>query len=516
MPTDHQSQSLSSAASADNFPLYWPPPQDVVDTGAIWFYLPGLRLTPEQPPPRKCTVVVNAEQIRVTTYPNCSCADKDVKANGTVRQLIVDEPQGFRRAYIKLRRQRYKCKSCRKTVFQPLECVVDIRCLTQPGRETAKGRKTKRLLITKRLHEYIQIESLIRPDLAVAKATGVSVSIVRAIRNEFSAKLEKEIKFETPRVMGIDGVRVDGKLCTILTDIEAGLVVDLLEGHNKEIIVDWLEALADKKEIKLVPMDMSTTECPAVSKALPHSVIIIDPFHILRMANGMMDAVRLHYYPQRKKDRQPGEKRRPRPEPFRMRRSKLEERSKDLETWFKVQPELEIAYNLKEDFLEIWEDEFADVTSATGRSAAARKRYERWEGKIPKGDEYKIVKAQCAKIQKTVEEWETYIFNYFDYPFTNAFTESANRWIKDDNRTLRGCSFKTARARLLFGTYLRKQREEFFKQDEAQLRPNLHKHRQQHIDTAIKRARRKALARLEEIDGPEPEGSVQASFDFLN
>src|SRR5215213_2062856 len=105
MSTDHQSQTLSSVASAGNFPPNWTPPHNevgTVDTVAGLHYLPGLRLTLEQPPPGKCTVVVKAEQVRVATYPKCGCVVKDVKANGTVKQLILDEPRGFRRVFIEL------------------------------------------------------------------------------------------------------------------------------------------------------------------------------------------------------------------------------------------------------------------------------------------------------------------------------------------------------------------------------------------------------------------------------
>lgn len=515
MPTDHQSQSLSSTASTGNIPPYWSPPQDTVDQGADSYYLPGLRLKPQQPPNGKCTVVEEAEQVRVKSYPTCNCACKEVKANGTIKQLIIDVPRGFRRVYIKLRRQRYMCKTCGMTVVQPLQCVVETRCLTQPGRQTPQGRKTKRLLITKRLLEYIQVESLLRPDLAVAKASGVSVRVVRAIRNAFTARLEKEVKFETPRVLGIDGVRIGGRFRINLTDIEAGLVVEVLVGAKKKLIRDWLKSLSDPDKIKIVLMDMCTTEYEAIKEVLPNCIIIIDRFHIQRMANQMMDAVRTRFYPRAKKERKPGEKR-PRPEPFRMRRSRLEGRTKYLEAWFKVKPELGIAYNLKEDFLEIWDDDFTDVTSATGRSAAARKRYEQWEEKIPQEKEYEALRANCAKIKGAIKEWGTYVFNYFDYPFTNAFTESMNRQIKDNNRELRGCSFETARARIIYGTYLRKQREEGYQHDEAKLRPHLHKRRPQTVDEMIERVRQEALTRLEEVDENEPQGLVQTSFDFLN
>lgn len=242
MSTDHQGQSPSTAASTGDIL------SSLDAAGAKSPYLPGLRLKSQQPPDGKCTIVEEAEQVRVPTYPACLCPDKQVKANGTNPQLIIDVPRGFRRVYIKLRRQRYQCKTCGMTVLQPLECVVETRCLTKPDRQTPKGRKTKRLLITQRLLEYIQIESLLRPDLAVANATGVSARIVRAIRRKFTDWLKDEVKFETPRVLGIDGVRINGGLCTILTDIEEGLVIEVLKGAKKDIIKDWIETLSEEEK----------------------------------------------------------------------------------------------------------------------------------------------------------------------------------------------------------------------------------------------------------------------------
>ena len=52
--------------------------------------------------------------------------------------------------------------------------------------------------------------------------------------------------------------------------------------------------------------------------------------------------------------------------------------------------------------------------------------------------------------------WGDYVFNYFDYPYTNAFTESSNRRVKDIQREGRGGDFKTVRAKMIFGTLQRR------------------------------------------------------------
>lgn len=532
MSTDHQSLPLPFGPEIVGIPPPYTPPADPVGAESDPYDLPGLRFDPRKRVVKNCTIVEEAEQVKVETYPDCGCPEKTVKANGHDLQTMIDEPRGNRRVFIKLKRQRWKCKLCEATVSQPLECAVDIRCLTEPGRKTKEGCKTKRLLITRRLLKYMQIESLLRPDLKVARDVGVSVRVVKGIRDDFSPRLEKEIKFETPLVLGIDGVRVDGKMRIILTDIVEGLVIDLLEDANKEIIEERLRAFPDREKIKFVSMDMCGTQCSAVEAALPHAIIIVDRWHIQKKANELMDAMRLRLFPQRKKDREPGKKKRPRPEPFRMRRNKLEALSNSLKAtprndlvdwsaylkeWFKEYPLLEVTYNLKEDFLEIWDNEFNEVSTTTGRSAAALKLYKEWEKTIPQGEEYAVLRKKCAKmIRAAMEDWGEYIFNYFNFPFTNAFTESANRWIKDDNRVLRGCSFKTARYRLILGCYLRREREQSLREEDALFRPNLHKARRQNVDTATMRAYRLALAYLEEMEKAEPQGLVQVSLDFTN
>jgi hypothetical protein len=85
----------------------------------------------------------------------------------------------------------------------------------------------------------------------VAEATGISVRIVREIRNRYVDKLKSEVKFETPRVLGIDGVCTAGKLCIILTDIEESLMIDLLEGANKDVIESGLKGLPDPSNIHM-------------------------------------------------------------------------------------------------------------------------------------------------------------------------------------------------------------------------------------------------------------------------
>jgi transposase len=65
-------------------------------------------------------------------------------------------------------------------------------------------------------------------------------------------------------------------------------------------------------------------------------------------------------------------------------------------------------------------------------------------------------------ILTAMTNWETEIFNYFDHPITNAYTEALNGLIKMVNRTGRGYSFEALRAKILYTEGLKKIRRPRF------------------------------------------------------
>lgn len=69
---------------------------------------------------------------------------------------------------------------------------------------------------------------------------------------------------------------------------------------------------------------------------------------------------------------------------------------------------------------------------------------------------------------KAMSNWEEEIFNYFNFPITNAHTESLNRIIKTMNHVGRGYSFEAFRAKILFTKGYRKvKRKKKFKEVEV-------------------------------------------------
>jgi len=72
----------------------------------------------------------------------------------------------------------------------------------------------------------------------------------------------------------------------------------------------------------------------------------------------------------------------------------------------------------------------------------ALETYDLWESLITEE-----LQEYFNPVAKTVNNWKEYIFNYFDYRYTNAATEAINGLIKVMNRNGRGYSFDVLRTK---------------------------------------------------------------------
>jgi hypothetical protein len=300
--------------------------------------------------------------------------------------------------------------------------------------------------------------------------------------------LDETIRFETPRVLGLDGVfaRVkdeEGKSrkreCAIFTDIEAGLVIDLRPGATINEVRDRLRELPHPERVKIVLIDMSPALLAAVRQALPHAIIVVDLFHIQSKINEGLDNVRKRL--RRAATRQKGQLTMCRKELLRKRREQLTPPElKELEMWFDIKPDLRLAYDVVEACLQIWH---------SSSSRTSRARYQRWLGRFPLE-----LRKDFAELLSAFKNWGKFIFNYFDHRYTNAFTESSNRLVKDIQREARGCGFDTLRGKVVHGTLLKKELEE------AREEEMLRKKRKPQAEGATKRRRRRKKSTDTETD----------------
>jgi transposase len=345
------------------------------------------------------------------------CGSSRLIGHGRNEQVIRDLPTHGKRLAIYVDTRRWRCQNCGKTFMETLPAV------------NAKREMTDRLV------KWIGQQSLKRTFASIADDTGLDEKTIRNIFRDYVNELEAQFRFETPKWMGIDEIHLIRPRC-VISNIGNNTIVNMLPNRDKKTVVNYLYQLEGKREVQYVAMDMWTPYRDAVQTVLPDARIVIDKFHVVRMANDALEKVRKGLREQLTPKQRRG---------LMHDRFVLLKRERDLndqellllDGWTRNYPELGAAYRLKEDFCAIYEQ------STNQRAAIAA--YEDWsKAVVPE------VRDAFSDLIRAFTNWQPFILNYFEHPVTNAYTESLNSLIRVMNRLGRGYNFEALRAKILF------------------------------------------------------------------
>ncbi len=344
------------------------------------------------------------------------CHSSNLVGFGRREQLVKDLPMHGRRVGIYVSTRRMQCRGCNKTFSEALPEVDEHR------------------IMTRRLVEWIGKQSVKRTFASIAEEVGVVEGTIRLIFKDYVSNLEKTIRFETPKWMGIDEIHLI-KPRGVITNIANNTIVELLPNRTKETVVRFLHHLEGKDRIQYVAMDMWQPYRDACAAVIPDAQIVIDKFHVVKMANESMEKVRKGL-----RERLTIKQRRglmhDRFVLLRRERDLTDKDSLLLSGWLKNYDEMGIAYRLKEDFFGIYDAQSPDE---------AQGRYLEWKSRITPE-----VAPAFHDLVRAWDNWTPWILGYFDHPITNAYTESLNSLIRVMDRLGRGYSFEALRAKILF------------------------------------------------------------------
>lgn len=366
-----------------------------------------------------------------TGQPLCPHCDSDnLVGFGRNEQLIRDLPTHGKRAGIYVNTRRYKCRSCGKTFYERLPGVDDKR------------------LMTTRLVKWMGEQSISRPFSHVADDIGVTVNTVKNVFNDHIEVLGRTVRFKTPQWMGIDEIHIIKKPRCVVTNIEEHTIVNMLGDREKKTVIGYLSRLEGSRDIKCVTMDMWPTYRDAVRHVMPQATIVVDKFHVLRLANQCLETVRKGIRGNLTQKQRRGLMH----DRFILLRREKELEGRDsitLESWTRNFPALGAAYRAKEDFFAIY-----DLLERRD----AEEMFHRWAARLDPE-----IQADFHPLVRAVNNWMPEIMTYFDHPLTNAYTESLNNLIRSANRIGRGYSFEALRAKILYTRGVAKIRKPKFK-----------------------------------------------------
>jgi len=211
---------------------------------------------------------------------------------------------------------------------------------------------------------------------------------------------------------------------TTVADVENHQIIDILPTRKYVDVAGWIDQQPEawKERIRFGALDMSATYAAVYSVMLPKAHQVVDPFHLIALANRCLDTVR-----RRVQTEQTGHRGRKDDPLYRARRVLLmgEEKLDDEATARLASllelgdpnAEVAIAYRIKERLRDFYR---------TGDPDEARQILEELKAHCLK----RAMPAEVRKLGRTIRTWFDKICNYHLAKVTNGPTESLNNLIK--------------------------------------------------------------------------------------
>ncbi len=358
--------------------------------------------------------------VAPTACPTCHNA---LYRHGSQRQTYLDTPMHGKRVVIEIDRKRYRCKVCGKTLFEPMPAM-----------------DSKRLATT-RMVQHIERHCLRKTFAELSREVGVDDKTIRHIFDDYVARLKETVAFETPEVLGIDELKIIGQYRAMITNVENLALFDMLPTRNKADLIAYFKTMPGKDKVRILTMDLWNVYRQVAQDQFPGRMVVADRFHVVRMANDSIEKVRKAI----RKGLETRDRLKLKDDRFVLlaREKNLDDKARaKLEKWTEMFPALGAAYKAKEAFHDIYTHASKDD---------AQKAAQEWLQSVDKDVAWAFRETMGA-----LQIWWTEIFNHYDYPTSNAYTESINNIAKGMNRMGRGYSFDVIRARLLFDDDARK------------------------------------------------------------
>lgn len=353
--------------------------------------------------------------------PRCHCDAPDVVKHGKRIVHFRDHPIQRQETYLRITRQRYRCRTCASILLEYLPFIDEKRRMTVRFREQ---------LFDDGIHMKFTMGGSIN---------GVKESLVRRVfKEEASARL-KNYLYDLPRVMGMDEKVLGGTPRFVVGDVENRLLLDITDSRKKLDLVTYFKKWehSERMKVEVITQDMYWGYKTLNEQYFKAATIVVDRFHVVRYADWAVSEVRRKI--QASATNEDRIELKDKMDLFQTRPQKLGDEDRgEIKRLFKKHPKLEEAVTVKEWFYAIYHCQ---------TRAEAEKEYEAWRNLVPDD-----MKGPFGKIFSFMREsrWRRLVFNYFDHRYTNGYVEAVNGLLDEISRAGRGYDLETLRAKALF------------------------------------------------------------------
>lgn len=339
------------------------------------------------------------------------CNSRLVIRRGQKWRWFRTVPIGCRTVWIRLAIQRVHCMLC------SLVRQVKIH-FADPHRTYTRGFERYALELSRRM----TIKD-------VARHLGVSWDVIKGIQKRHLKKKYARPSLKRVRQIAIDEISIGKghRYLTVVLDLCSGAVLFVGDGKGADALIPFFRRMKRcRTHIQAVAIDMSPAYIQAVMDNLPDAKIVFDHFHVIKLYNDKLSNLRRELYHQLTTGFQKKVLKGTRwlllKNPENLNDDKNE---KDrLHEALKMNSPLAVAYYLKEDLRQIWDQ---------SSKANARNVLFDW-----------VKRARASGVQmlgkfaNTLAAHATGILNYYDFPISTGPLEGTNNKIKTLQRQAYG------------------------------------------------------------------------------
>ena len=288
--------------------------------------------------------------------------------------------------------------------------------------------------ITQRLFEDLTFAAVKRPFEDAANLNAVEVTLVKRVFDAVAEEKLSDYRFVAPRVLGVDEKWLRKRPRWVAYDVENGFALELLQGRDEPTVRSLLNQVDNPFDVEVFCQDMHWPYAHLAQEFFPDATVVIDKFHVVKMANEAMDEVRKAVQKKLQGDvvLRVSNRRRL----FLRRWEDLSREGQDvLAELLALDDRLKLGYTWKEKFFDIFE-------LPTRRDA--EQAWMRWLMDMPSS-----IKSFFNAIRWNMKTWGPLIFNYFDHRYTSGKVENFNGLLDRMNLMGYGYTFPQLRAKAL-------------------------------------------------------------------